>query len=176
MRNNLRNILDSPIKLKNPFKKEADTHHSDTIPESIIKKLNNSIVRIRIINIKGTGFFMKIKLNLREMRCLFTCFHVIKDDYINDEMAIDIYYGEKNKETHRKIKLIRNERFIKAYKEEDVTLIEIIDEDMIPEDKYLYADLNYTRGYEIYLNKNFFLAGYPADKNLMEKDAFLLEE
>ena len=98
------------------------------------------------------------------MKCLFTCFHVIKDDYINYEMAIDIYYCEKNQETHRVIKLIQNKRFMKAYKEEDVTLIEIIDEDMIPEDKYLYAYLNYTRGYEIYLNKNFFLAEYPVDK------------
>ena len=68
-RNNLRNILDSPIKLFNPLKKEANTRHADAIPESAIKKLYNSIVRIKVNNTEGTGFFMKIQLGLREMRC-----------------------------------------------------------------------------------------------------------
>lgn len=37
-------------------------------------------------------------------------------------------------------------------------------EDRITEDKYLIADLNYKYGYDIYLNNNFYLAGYPADE------------
>ena len=55
-RNNLRNILDSPIKLVNPFKKEVDTHHAAAIPESTSKKLYNSIVRIRVIDGEGQAF------------------------------------------------------------------------------------------------------------------------
>ena len=49
-----------------------------------MNKLNNSIVKIEFINsinriIKETGFFMRIKTNNKEMKCLFTCKHVISD-------------------------------------------------------------------------------------------------
>jgi hypothetical protein len=53
---------------------ECDTKHADPIPESLNDKLYNSIVRIEITE-KGrraTGFFMKIKINNKEMKFLFT--------------------------------------------------------------------------------------------------------
>ena len=33
----------------------------------------------------------------------------------------------------------------------DATVIEILSEDEIPEDKYLYPDMNYINGYEQYI-------------------------
>ena len=47
--------------------------------------------------------------------------------------------------------------------EKDVTVIEILKSDDIPEDKYLMADLNYKYGYNVYKNRKLFLAGYPDD-------------
>jgi len=48
----------------------------------------------------------------------------------------------------------------------DVTLIEIIPEDNISEDKYLFPDLNYKYGYENYIEKEIFIGGYSnIDKN-----------
>ena len=141
-------------------RKEVNTNYADTIPESIMKKLFNSISRISF-NGEGTGFFMKIKVNNKIMNCMFTCFHVISAQDIQNQITIDIYFGEKEEESHRKIKLDKNKRFMKAYEEEDVTLIEIIDDDNILEGKYLTPDLNYEFGYEKYFNKNFYLAGYP---------------
>lgn len=118
-------------------------------------------MKIVLYHVEATGFFMKFKLNNKEMKCLFTCFNVISDNDINNEITIDIYFGKKGKEHHRTIELENNMRFMKAYEEEDVTLIEIIDNDRISEIKYLTPDFDYENCYQNYLYKNFFLAGYP---------------
>ena len=141
--------------------KEVATGYADYIPESISDKLYNSIVRIVLYQVEATGFFMKFKLNNKEMKCLFTCFNVISDNDINNEITIDIYFGKKGKEYHRTIELENNMRFMKAYEKEDVTLIEIIDKDRISESKYLTPDFDYEHCYQNYLYKNFYLAGYP---------------
>jgi len=145
----------------NIIHKEVATGYLDYIPESISDKLYNSIVKIVLYHVEATGFFMKFKLNNKEMKCLFTCFNVISDNDINNEITIDIYFGKKGKEHHRTIELENNMRFMKAYEEEDVTLIEIIDNDRISEIKYLTPDFDYENCYQNYLYKNFFLAGYP---------------
>ena len=159
----------------NEFKEEVDPLQGDAISETLHNRLYNSIVKIVKSTKKATGFFMKIKLNGIVKRFLFTCFHVISDKDIEKEITINIYYGPKDKESHKSIDLNKSKRFIKAYKREneDVTLIEIVEEDGISEDKYLMPDLNYSYGFEIYINKNFFLAGYP--KNHDER-WFYLEE
>ena len=43
----------------------------------------------------------------------------------------------------------------------DATVIEILPEDEIPEDKYLYPDMNYINGYEQYIKMEVYTAGYP---------------
>jgi len=158
--NNNLNYLSS-INLIDIIQKEINPGHADTIPESISDKLYNSISRISLYKGTATGFFMKIKLNNEEKKCLFTCFHVISDQDIKNQITIDIYFGKKGKESHRQIELDKNKRFMKAYEEEDVTLIEIIDDDRISDGKYLTPDLNYEFGYERYFGQNLYLAGYP---------------
>ena len=154
---------------------ECDTKHADPIPESIMKKLYNSIVKIEFIDSnkeskRATGFFMRIKTNNKEMKSLFTCKHVISENDINNNLVIDLYFGEKNQEKERKIKLDKKQRFIKAF-HEDVILIEIINEDNIYDDKYLTPDLNYEYGYKKYKDKNFYLAGYPRYQNIQRMNS-----
>ena len=151
------------IKHINQFKEEADPLQGDAISETLHNRLYNSIVKIVKKTLIATGFFMKIKLNGIVKRFLFTCFHVISDKDIEKEITINIYYGPKDKESHKSIDLNKSKRFMKAYnrENEDVTLIEIVEEDGISEDKYLIPDLNYLYGFERYIDKNFFLAGYP---------------
>ena len=154
-------------------KNECRTNHADPIPENIGKKIYNSIVNIKLLNsnkedINATGFFMIIKINNKEEKCLLTCKHVISNDDINNKIIINLYYGEKDKEEERKIVLDETKRYIKVFNEDiDVTLIEIVKDDNIPENKYLIADLNYEYGYNRYDNNNFYLAGYP--KNFDER-------
>jgi V8-like Glu-specific endopeptidase len=145
--------------------KEVDTGHADPIPESISNKIFDSIVKIKKDSIEtATGFFMKIKINNKEKKCLFTCQHVISDKDINNKLTINLYYGKKDEEKEIKIILDKNKRFIKTF-DEDVTLIEIINDDNISEKKYLTPDLNYEHGYDKYKDKNFYLAGYPKNYN-----------
>ena len=144
---------------------ECDTKHAPLITESSSEILYNSIVRINISNkLEGTGFFIKFKIKGKQIKCLLTCNHVINDEYINSKEIIDIYYGKVNQEINKKIKLDKNIRLIKTYKAPiDITLIQIIKSDNIPEDKYLFPDYNYKNGFEFYNNKNnnFYMAGYP---------------
>ena len=106
------------------------------MPESIGKKLYNSIVKIKLINsnkdsINSTGFFMLIKLDKNKIKFLLTCKHVISSDDINNKLIINLYYGEKGMEEKRQILLDEKIRYIKVFNEE-VVLIEIIKEDNIP--------------------------------------------
>ena len=110
---------------------------------------------------------MKFTINNKPMKCLFTCHHVIEQQDIENERNIFIFYGKKLNEENRTIKLEKSKRFMKTYKKEDTTLIEILNDDNINEDKYLTPDLNYKSGYIQYANKNlnYFMAGYPANRN-----------
>ena len=62
----------------------------------------------------------------------------------------------------KKFTLDINKRFIKCYlKPIDICIIEILEKDNISENKFLYPDLNYKRGFNYYKNEKICLAGYP---------------
>ena len=113
---------------------EVDTKHAATIPESVTDKLFNSIVRIEIENDRGNGFFIEIKeINAFFM---FTNYHLINQTLVDSKAFISIYYGKKDNEIKKVIKLDKDERFIKCFEEPiDITVIEILKEDEIPETK-----------------------------------------
>ena len=144
---------------------EVDTIHAPHISESASDKLYNSIVRIEINNSRGTGFFMKINIKKNIKYFLLTNEHVIEEKYINSKNTINIFYGKKNNEIQKSIKLDKGQRFIALFQgKKDVTVIEILISDDIPENKYLMADLSYKYGYDIYKEGRFLLAGYPWDE------------
>ena len=99
------------------------------------------------------------------MHFLITCFHCIPENCFENKEIISILYGKKEKEKTKQIELDDNKRFIKRNKERDIILIQILKSDNIPDSKYLYPDLNYKNGYELYKNKNFYLTGYPSENN-----------
>ena len=107
---------------------------------------------------------MKIK-KYNEMHFLITCFHCIPSNCFENKEIINILYGKKDKEKIKQIELDENKRFIKRDKDRDIILIQILKSDNISDNKYLLPDLNYTNGYELYKNKNFYLAGYPSENN-----------
>ena len=143
---------------------ECDTNHAKPIPESINEKLCNSIVKIKLENNGfGTGFFMVIEINKKSMECLFTCYHVISDNIISEKQIITLTYGKKGQERKNAIVLDKDKRNIITFIKEDLTMIEIIEEDNVSKEKYLNPDLNYIYGYDRYIDNNFYLAGYPYD-------------
>ena len=104
--------------------KEIDINVSKVIP---------SICRIKIQNKNGTGFFIKLYKNDKELFCLMTNEHVIEKKSISDNETIYIYFDSENE--YKAITLNKSERFIKYYENFDVTIIEIIKKDKI-DDKY----------------------------------------
>ena len=59
----------------------------------------------------------------------------------------------------------KNKRIIKCFEKPiDITIVEIIENDNIPDNKYLLPDLNYKYSYNIYIEEKFYLAGYPMNK------------
>ena len=133
------------------------------VPDELIDILRESVVRIEVKNPQkfSSGFFIKISLKMKEYKFLLTCFHSISQNLIDSKIKISIYYGKKNEEIKKKIILDTNERFIKAYENFDVTVIEIKDEDGVSENRFLYPDLNYKMGLNHYLNAQVYTAGYP---------------
>ena len=133
------------------------------VPDQLIDILRESVIRIEIKNPKiiSSGFFIKINLKMKEYKFLLTCHHSIPQEIIDSKTKVSIYYGRKFEEIKKKIILDRDQRFIKQYKDLDVTIIEIKDEDNIYENRFLHPDLNYKMGLEHYLNAQVYTAGYP---------------
>jgi len=148
---------------------QSPTNHALTIPESASEKLFNSIVRIsynlnKAEKVIGTGFFLRVKINNNVSHFLITCQHVIKENFVKEKKVIKLYYGKAKEEKNFEIELDKGKRNIKCFDTPyDVTLVEILKEDKIGEDKYLVPDFSYKNDYNFYLNKNnyFYLAGYP---------------
>ena len=133
------------------------------IPESSARKIFDSIVRIEVDQYKATGFFLRIKIRDRQLYCLVTNDHVIPKEYVTLKKVIFLFYGKKENEIMKKIRLDSSERFIRCFcKPKDITVVEIKNYDYIPEYKFLEPDLDYKSGYNQYLYKKYYLAGYPA--------------
>jgi len=136
------------------------------IPDSSVKEIFNSIVRIEIDTWTATGFFLKIKIRDRELNSLITNCHVISQKDVLFEKKIYIYYGAKGNEIKKVITLNSKERFIRCFnKPKDITVIELKNYDYIPDHKFLLPDLEYKNGYYNYNKQKFYLAGYPGVNN-----------
>ena len=144
---------------------EVDTF-GPQIPDSSVKEIFNSIVRIEIDTWTATGFFLKIKIRDRELNSLITNCHVISQKDVLFEKKIYIYYGAKGNEIKKVITLNSKERFIRCFnKPKDITVIELKNYDYIPDYKFLLPDLEYKNGYYNYNKQKFYLAGYPGVNN-----------
>ena len=147
-------------KKKNRGKNEVDTKHAPAIPETVSDKLYNSVFRIEIGKLIGTGFF--IKINEIKKFFMFTNCHVISQELVDLKPYMSIYYGKKEDEKERVFILDADKRFIKCYNEPiDITAIEILKEEIIPESKFLEPDFNFKNEYNNYKQQNLCLAGYP---------------
>ena len=114
--------------------------------QEISNILDNSIVRIEFENDyyrKYTGFFFAFITNNYKFYFIVTSNHLITKEDIDSKKKINIYYGKYGEEKSLNIELNKRERYIKYYKDLDVTLITVLNEDYITKDKYLSPDLNY---------------------------------
>ena len=106
---------------------EVETNNPLNKVDMNLIQIYPSVCKIVVKNKNGTGFLIKLYKNYKELFCLLTNEHIIKEEYIQSNEIIYIYYDyEKN---YNIIKLNPSERFIQYNEEMDVTLIEIIKND-----------------------------------------------
>ena len=92
--------------------------------------------------------------------------NLLRKNIIESNEFIEIYYN--NQISRLEIKLDKNTRFIKDFKEInlDVTIVEILSEDNINEEYFLLPDLNYINEYKIIKDKNIYISTFPKGKNI----------
>ena len=98
---------------------------------------------------KGTGFFIKLYKEEKELYCLLSNEHVITKELIEFKAIIDIIYNENE---WKKIKLDKIKRFILYDEQMDITIIEIIEDDNIKEDYFLLPNIDNMN----YINKDIY--------------------
>ena len=128
-----------------------------------------SICKIIYKNKFGTGFFIKLYKNEKELLCLMTNEHVIEKDMIESKEIIDVKYNCEKKWI--KIKLDEKERFIKYDKEMDFTIIEMKADDKIKDKYFLLPNINNLD----YKNKEIYIVQFPEGKNLSHSDGKIKE-
>ena len=116
-----------------------------------------SVCKVKVKNLNGTGFFIKLYKGDKELFCLMTNEHVIREEYIISNETIYIYYEYQKK--YNKIKLNQSERFIKFNKDLDVTIIEIIKADNVEDKYFLTPNLD-----NIIVNQEMYVAQFPEGK------------
>ena len=142
-------------------KNEVETKTSEI--KEIDVNLNEScksICKIIYQNNFGTGFFIKLYKDEKELLCLMSNEHVITKDMIESKATINIKYNYEKKWI--KIKLDEKERFIKYDKEMDFTIVEIKPEDKIKDKYFLLPCINDID----YKDKDIYIVQYPEGKNL----------
>ena len=119
-----------------------------------IKNATNSTCKILIENIeKGIGFFLKFNQSYFEINFLITFYSIISQDLFRLKKDIKIL-TEDNK--YYDFLSNKNDRIIQYLEEQNITLIEIKDNDIIKTNvNFLLCDLNFN-----YNNKNIFIYSY----------------
>ena len=125
----------------------------ENVPNEQINKISKSICKISYYNEKSTGFFM----NFSSFKLLVTNFHVISEELLNKSIEIEMFNMQK-----KIIELDRKIRHIEFFEDPiDITIIEIVDDEIIKNVDFLdYDPREYTQ-YENEKDLDIFTSGYP---------------
>ena len=148
------------VKMKESEIKEIDIN---------LNKTCKSICKILYKNKVGTGFFIKLYKEEKELFCLMTNEHVITKEMIELKEIININYNYEEKLI--KIILDENKRFILYDKDMDVTIIEIKEEDKIKDKYFLIPNINKTD----YINKDIYIVQFPEGKKLSYSEGKIID-
>ena len=137
--------------------------------DSQIKNITKSVCKLKIETysetIIGTGFLLKFLIDKEHFYCLLSNEYVIRKNIINNNNNIYIYYNNEYKVVN--MKLDKSKRYIKSFKEKglDITVVEILEEDNISKDYFLW--INQETDKNKLINSEIFIPQYPQGKELV---------
>ena len=142
---------------------ELNPGAAKSFPLKALNELSKSVCKIILkkLNHTATGFFL---YDLDKNCFLTTNYHVISPESMeqNPIISIEIYDGkifDLNMSSYQ-----NNIQYLKPL---DATLIRINNlTELCNSVKFLEIDLNYKKGYEIYLKKDVVILGYPLGKSI----------
>jgi len=184
--------INKEIKIDESNKKTEIENKNDRIKECIIQPsltfekidpyLSNvlkSICKIKIETILGTiigtGFLLKFYIDQEIFYCLVSIEYVINNDIIlNNNIIIYISYDNEFKKAN--IKLENKKRYMKSFTniESDITIVEIIDEDKISKDYFLFPELETMINNEL-INNNIYIPQFAGGKELVNARGIIKE-
>ena len=187
--NNIEDNKESEVIKTNEAKEISETNkNQDGVKENIlentsllevdsnISKVFKSICKIKIetsLETKcGIGFLLRISINQETLYCLVSNEHIISNDIINNEDYIYISYDSEFKSA--KIKLDKNKRYIKSFKDIDISIVEIIEEDNIFGDYFLYPESE-ERMNDGLVNMNIYIPQYTEGNELKNVKGIIKE-
>ena len=145
--------------------------------DSKVGYISKSICKIKIefqgTTIRGTGFLLKFNINQEPFYCLMTNHHLIKEEIINNQNIIEIKYDNEYKSIN--IILNREKRYIRSFTQDnlDITVVEILEEDNISRDYFLYNELE-TMNNKV-LNMQIYIPQYPKGEGLKNSKGQIIE-
>ena len=129
----------------------------------IISKVIKSIWKIKIDTsfgtIKGTGFLLAFWIDQERFYCLVSNENVINKNLLNSDINIFISFDSEFRSAY--INLNNNKRYMKSFKDIDldITIVEILDEDNISKDYYLYPEIEEWINNEL-INNSIYILQY----------------
>jgi hypothetical protein len=146
--------------------------------DRIISKVSRSICKIKIETsfrtFKGTGFLLAFRIAQEKFYCLVSNEHVINKKLLNSDINIHISYDSEFRSAY--INLNKNKRYMKSFKDIglDITIVEILDEDNISKDYYLYPEIEEWINNKL-INNSIYIPQYPGGKGLMNAKGIIKE-
>ena len=131
--------------------------------KTILNQLMNCICKLNINGVNGTGFFCKIPFQNNETKIfLMTNYHVLDKNYYESNNKINLLINDEKEIKTIDLRIKRNTYF---NQENDITLIELKENDNI--NNYLELDDNLFRhnNNPLYESKSLYVLQYPLGRN-----------
>ena len=141
---------------------DKETIKDSNVSKAVCKIKLEAIMDNGVANKIGSGFLLKFYVDQEIFYCLVSNRHILSKDKINNNM-IYIFYDNELKGAN--IELDKNKRYIKSFKDLDITIVEIKEEDKISKDCFLFPEDEYKINNKL-INNNIYIPQYPEGKEL----------
>ena len=144
-------------------KNEVEVRSSDIVRIDLnMQEVLKSVCKIIYNKNIGSGFLIKLFINVKQIFCLMTNQHVVTKEMIESKAIINVKYNYEKKWIQ--IKLDEKERFIKYNKKLDVTIVEILPNDYVKDKYFLIPNINNDNNN--YIKKDIYIVQFPEGKYL----------